>query len=132
MSILTSVQRDGQWVTETVDMQTVLNKAQEPKPVKQSNRIRPPTCGLLTRTVVETELAHFILPVRLRSSHNNDVAFVGVSIHTLTGPSLSVRLTSLRTTMSRFASYDRMDSFRMYCARRTSALGSEMPLFLAA
>lgn len=78
MSVQTTVLRDGEWVTETVGIHTVL-KSLAPKPTKKPKSNKAPTCGLLTRTVVETELVHFILPVRLRSPHRNDVAFVGVS-----------------------------------------------------
>lgn len=78
MSVQTSVLRDGEWVTETVGIHSVL-KSLAPKPAKKPNPNKAPTCGLFTRTVIETELAHFILPVRLRSPHRNDVAFVGVS-----------------------------------------------------
>ncbi|KAH8912545.1 thermotolerance protein [Coniochaeta sp. PMI_546] len=76
MSVQTTVLRDGEWVTETVGIHTVL-KSLAPKPTKKPKSNKAPTCGLLTRTVVETELVHFILPVRLRSPHRNDVAFVG-------------------------------------------------------
>lgn len=76
--IQTTVFRDGQWVTETVNVHAALKSmAKQPAPKLVSQR--PPSCGLLTRTVAESQLAHFILPVRLRSSHQRDVAFVGVS-----------------------------------------------------
>lgn len=78
MDVQTAIFRDGEWVTETVGIQTVL-KAHAPKPAKKPKSIKAPACGLLSRTVVETELTHLILPVRLRSSHHNDVAFIGVS-----------------------------------------------------
>ncbi|KAB5572120.1 mono-functional DNA-alkylating methyl methanesulfonate N-term-domain-containing protein [Coniochaeta sp. 2T2.1] len=76
MSLQTTVLRDGQWVTETVGLHTVL-KSLAPKTSKKPKSIKAPTCGLLTRTVAETGLVHHILPVRLRSTHHNDVAFVG-------------------------------------------------------
>jgi hypothetical protein len=78
MNVQTTVLRDGEWVTETVGIQAVLESL-APKPAKKPRSVKAPMCGLLTRTVVQTELVHLILPVRLRSSHHNDVAFVGVS-----------------------------------------------------
>lgn len=78
MDVQTTVLRDGQWVTETVDIQSVL-KTLAPKPQKKPRPLNAPVCGLLTRTIIESELVHFILPVHLRSPHHNDVAFVGVS-----------------------------------------------------
>lgn len=76
--VQTTVFRDGQWVTESVNVQAVL-KSLAPKPVKKPRLLKAPTCALLTKTVVESQLAHFILSVRLRSLHHNDVAFIGVS-----------------------------------------------------
>ena len=78
MAFQTNVFRGGEWVTETVDVHAVL-KASAPKPAKKQRLLKPPRCGILTRTVVESQLVNWILPVRLRSSHHNDVAFVGVS-----------------------------------------------------
>ena len=77
MNLQSHVLRDGEWVAETVDVQNVL-KSQAPKPAKKPTPAKAPKCGLLTRTVVQTELANYILPVRLRSPTKNDVAFVGV------------------------------------------------------
>lgn len=81
MAFQTNVFRDGAWVTETVDLKTVLSKgsaaaaspAAPPPPT-------PPDCGILTRTVIESPIARWVLPALLRSAHHNDVAFVGVSL----------------------------------------------------
>ncbi|KAI8150765.1 hypothetical protein K4K49_011534 [Colletotrichum sp. SAR 10_70] len=78
MAFQTNVFRDGAWVTETVDLKTVLSKgsaaaaspAAPPPPT-------PPDCGILTRTVIESPIARWVLPALLRSAHHNDVAFVG-------------------------------------------------------
>jgi len=78
MAFQTNVFRGGEWVTETVDVHAVL-KASAPKPLKKQRLLKPPECGVLTRTVVESQLVNSILPVRLRSCDHNDVAFVGVS-----------------------------------------------------
>ncbi|KAK0714621.1 mono-functional DNA-alkylating methyl methanesulfonate N-term-domain-containing protein [Lasiosphaeris hirsuta] len=75
MAFQTNVLRGGEWVTETMTLQTVL-KANNPGQKKQ-RLLKPPQCGLLTRTVVESHLVNSILPIRLRSPQRNDVAFVG-------------------------------------------------------
>jgi len=46
--------------------------------------IEAPVLGILTQTVVPSPLANWILPVRARGSHFNDVAFIGVGTFPLT------------------------------------------------
>ncbi|KAL2267512.1 hypothetical protein VTJ83DRAFT_4789 [Remersonia thermophila] len=78
MAFQTNVFRDGAWVTETVDLRTVLKgQANDQKEFARSDPLEPPCCGILTRTVVESNRAHQILSVRLRSPSHNDLAFVG-------------------------------------------------------
>ncbi|KAK3306628.1 mono-functional DNA-alkylating methyl methanesulfonate N-term-domain-containing protein [Chaetomium strumarium] len=78
MAFQTSVLRGGEWVTETVNLQAVLGaQKQDPKAPTMHDAPKPPRCGLLTRSVVESALANWILPVRLRSPEYNDVAFIG-------------------------------------------------------
>ena len=79
MAFQTSILRDGEWVTETVNLQAALKASATPKPstVSQPNS---PTCGILSRTVVESPIVRWILPVRLRAYTNNDIAFIGVSL----------------------------------------------------
>ncbi|KAK2027677.1 thermotolerance protein [Colletotrichum zoysiae] len=87
MAFQTNVFRNGAWVTETIDLQAVLRgstttvaAAAPPSPPA------PPNCGILTRTIIESPIARWVLPARLRSAHHNDVAFVGdryVSINEL-------------------------------------------------
>lgn len=81
MAFQTNVLRDGQWVTETINLQTVLkasaaNSGALPLPKLTTG----PSRGILTRTVIESPVVHWILPVRLRSANHNDVAFIGVSL----------------------------------------------------
>lgn len=78
MAFQSSVLRDGEWVTETVDIQTALRTSETSKPPVESYTL-PPPCGLLSRTLVESPIVHWILPARLRSKNHNDIAFVGVS-----------------------------------------------------
>lgn len=75
MAFQTSVLRDGAWVTETVDLQTLL-KANSAKASKQPRQLKPAQCGILSQTVIESQIINFILPVRLRSARHNDIVFV--------------------------------------------------------
>lgn len=78
MAFQTNVYRGGEWRTETIDVNTIV-KANKTVPGSKKPRLpRAPQCGLLTRTVVESTLIHFILPVRLRGPQHNDVAFIAV------------------------------------------------------
>jgi hypothetical protein len=80
MAFQTNVLQDGQWVTQTVDLRSVIEASDDPqaRPELQSLH-KPATCGVLTRTVIESPVVHWILPARLRSMQHNDVAFIGVS-----------------------------------------------------
>jgi len=81
MAFQTNVFRDGEWVTETVNLHAVLKSQKAgPKGPTKPDPLKPPQCGLLTRTLVESARANSILPVRLRSPDRNDIAFVGVSL----------------------------------------------------
>ncbi|KAL1838353.1 hypothetical protein VTJ49DRAFT_2784 [Mycothermus thermophilus] len=78
MAFQTNVFRDGAWVTETVDLRSVLKgQNNDQKEFTKRDPPEPPCCGILTRTVVESNRAHQILPVRLRSPDHNDLAFIG-------------------------------------------------------
>lgn len=86
MAFQTNVLRDGQWVTETVDLQAALRASAAEKAAAIPGP-EPPVCGVLTKTIVESPITRWILPVRLRSKSHKDVAFIGVSC---TLPSLIV------------------------------------------
>ncbi|KAL1911049.1 hypothetical protein Sste5344_003222 [Sporothrix stenoceras] len=82
MEIQTDVLRDGEWVTETVTIDDVLkaknnNTSNNKDPVPEPRPDQPPNLGILTRTVVESPVAHWMLPVRLRSAQHMDVAVIG-------------------------------------------------------
>ncbi|KAK3936369.1 mono-functional DNA-alkylating methyl methanesulfonate N-term-domain-containing protein [Diplogelasinospora grovesii] len=77
MAFQTNILRGGEWVTQTVDLQTILKGNATAKGPKRPRLLKPPHCGILSRTVVESELVNSVYPVRLRSSCYNDVAFVG-------------------------------------------------------
>ncbi|CAP70354.1 uncharacterized protein PODANS_3_4370 [Podospora anserina S mat+] len=76
MAFQTNVLRDGQWVTETINVQSIV-KSQQVDAAPQQQVLKPPRCGLLTRTIVESPFINSILPVRIRSPLHNDVAFIG-------------------------------------------------------
>lgn len=79
MAFQTSLLRDGEWVTETVYLQAALKASGASKAVEEPQN-KPPACGLLARTVIDSPIVHWVLPVRLRSKRHNDVAFIGVSV----------------------------------------------------
>lgn len=97
MAFQTNIFRDGEWVTQTVDLDAALRASASTtklpaEAVFPSDR---PPCGILSSTVTESPLVHKILPVRIRSKNHNDVAFIGVGhpahvpVRPLASPSLS-------------------------------------------
>ena len=76
MALQANDSEHGSWVTENVTLQALLS-ANEP-PTTAPEDCRPPECGLLTRTVIESPVVQWILPARTRSAAHNDVAFIGV------------------------------------------------------
>ncbi|KAK3688142.1 mono-functional DNA-alkylating methyl methanesulfonate N-term-domain-containing protein [Podospora appendiculata] len=77
MDFHTSVLRGGEWVTETRNLHEILKANSNAKGSARPRLLKPPQCGILSRTVVESPQVRFILPLRLRSSRDNDVAFIG-------------------------------------------------------
>ncbi|ETS82538.1 hypothetical protein PFICI_04414 [Pestalotiopsis fici W106-1] len=77
MALQTNVFRNGEWVTRTVSPGDLFAAASS-QTIKQPKRLSaPPTYGLLTRTVIESPVFNWVLPVQLRSPKYNDVVFVG-------------------------------------------------------
>ncbi|TPX14965.1 uncharacterized protein E0L32_004795 [Thyridium curvatum] len=77
MALQTNVYRDGAWVTERIDLDAVLKGNIGPNQPSRQRSTRPSKLGLLTRNVIESPIAHWIIPVRIRSATHNDVAFIG-------------------------------------------------------
>ncbi|XWW95079.1 hypothetical protein V2A60_003030 [Cordyceps javanica] len=77
MAFQTNVLRDGQWVTQTVNLQDALDASATEKPRSDPRLPEPPTLGVLTRTVVESPVTRWILPLSIRSSKQQDIAFIG-------------------------------------------------------
>ncbi|PHH71027.1 hypothetical protein CDD80_5568 [Ophiocordyceps camponoti-rufipedis] len=84
MAFQTNVLRDGEWVTETVNIQSALRQqalaaaaagGSAGGPVEQDPE--PSSFGLLSRTVVQSPIVQRVIPVRLRSKLHNDIAFIG-------------------------------------------------------
>ncbi|RFU78399.1 thermotolerance [Trichoderma arundinaceum] len=76
MAFQTRVLRDGEWVTETVNLQAALKASAAPQ-LASEPLPQPPACGILSQTIVESPVVRWVLPVRLRSSTHNDIAFIG-------------------------------------------------------
>ncbi|KAI9736042.1 MAG: hypothetical protein M1818_006218 [Claussenomyces sp. TS43310] len=66
---------DGRWTTQTVDVDTVLKRNVKEEETKKAPKA--PSLGVLTQTVVESPIVHWILPVRLKRDDNQSLAFVG-------------------------------------------------------
>jgi hypothetical protein len=65
----------------TIDVNAVLRHYEQQDRAASRNTVevqRAPVLGLLTQTAIRSPLVHWILPVRLRAQHANDVAFIGV------------------------------------------------------
>ncbi|KAL5316563.1 hypothetical protein ACEPPN_015612 [Leptodophora sp. 'Broadleaf-Isolate-01'] len=80
MALATSSLVDGEWVTRTLDVNTVLRHydQQDRDAVTTLKEVeRAPNLGLLTQTVIRSPLVHWILPIRLRDKESIDVAFIG-------------------------------------------------------
>lgn len=103
MAFQSQVFENGQWVTRTNDLKDIINRnaAAAARPAREIQHA--PQVGIMTRTVVQSPLAHWILSVRLRSSKHHDVAFIGVSTHAHLDYD-HPRLTLHRTTMCKYQS----------------------------
>ncbi|KAH7383734.1 mono-functional DNA-alkylating methyl methanesulfonate N-term-domain-containing protein [Cadophora sp. MPI-SDFR-AT-0126] len=80
MALATNTLVDGEWVTRTLDVNTVLRHydQQDRDAATTLQEVeKAPKLGLLTQTVIRSPLVHWILPARLRDNSKHDVAFVG-------------------------------------------------------
>lgn len=78
MAFQTNVLRGGQWVTETVNLQDALDASASERLPPDSPHPEPPTLGILTKTIVESPVTRWILPLSIRSIKHKDIAFIGV------------------------------------------------------
>ncbi|CAF3504022.1 unnamed protein product [Fusarium graminearum] len=77
MAFQSSVLRDGEWVTQTVSFQDALKASSSVPKTASDQHTEKPACGILSRTIIESPVVHWVLPVLLRSRSNNDLAFIG-------------------------------------------------------
>jgi hypothetical protein len=80
-TISTATLVDGRWVTRSVDVATVVQQNRnDPSELQiQAERSDEAPCyGILTQTVIDSPIAHWILPVRLERNANLLAAFIGV------------------------------------------------------
>ncbi|KAI0537693.1 mono-functional DNA-alkylating methyl methanesulfonate N-term-domain-containing protein [Xylaria digitata] len=75
-SLQTHVFENDGWVTRTVTAAELVGANSRPR-VEALAPPKPPTYGILTRTIIESPVLRWVLPVQLRSSNFNDVALVG-------------------------------------------------------
>ncbi|KAI1142112.1 hypothetical protein F5Y05DRAFT_369712 [Hypoxylon sp. FL0543] len=78
MSLQTYVLENDEWVARTVSADELMRDNAAPlRKTGRQSLSKPPTCGLLTRTVIESPVIRWVLPVQLRSARYNDVALIG-------------------------------------------------------
>ncbi|OTB00057.1 hypothetical protein M426DRAFT_15804 [Hypoxylon sp. CI-4A] len=78
MSIQTHVLENNEWVSRMVTADELMRtNASSTRKTGRRSLSKAPTCGLLTRTIVESPVIRWVLPVQLRSSRYNDVALIG-------------------------------------------------------
>lgn len=76
-SVQTHVFENNEWVTQTITTDELIRPPVSWPRVPMTLPSKP-TYGVLTRTVIESPINRWVLPVQLRSSRYNDVALVGV------------------------------------------------------
>jgi len=83
MALQTATVVNGEWTTQTLDVNAILQHYNEEDRQAMTSAAqdveKAPVLGLLTQTVLRSPLAHWILPVHLRGTEYDDVAFIGVS-----------------------------------------------------
>ncbi|KAI1498641.1 mono-functional DNA-alkylating methyl methanesulfonate N-term-domain-containing protein [Biscogniauxia marginata] len=77
-SLQSYVLENDQWVARTISAEELMrDNGASRKRMGRQPPLKPPTCGLLTRTIIDSPIIRWVLPVQLRSSRYNDVALVG-------------------------------------------------------
>ena len=73
---------NGTWTRRNVDLDYVLAANQEPESRSEQHVHieRPPTVGVMTRTIAHSPNIRWIVPARMRFKDKNDVLFVGVRL----------------------------------------------------
>ncbi|KAI1765486.1 hypothetical protein GGR53DRAFT_465312 [Hypoxylon sp. FL1150] len=77
MSLQTFVLENDEWVSRMVTADELMRESgSSSRKAGRSAPSKPPTCGVLTRTIVDSPVIRWVLPVQLRSSRYNDVALI--------------------------------------------------------
>lgn len=109
MSVPTEIVENGRWVIRFDDSDRVPARNQEQlaessKPKKQFLNVpKPPSLGVLTRTLVKTPVLKWIIPARIRHQTKNDVLFISAD-------SVEIREAHGNYTLDHVASKDDFDS----------------------
>ncbi|KAK8011479.1 mono-functional DNA-alkylating methyl methanesulfonate N-term-domain-containing protein [Apiospora arundinis] len=77
MALQHNVFEGGRWVTRPLDPLELFRETTAAKPKARPRPAEPPNYGILTRTIIDSPVIRWVLPVHLRSSRNHDVAFIG-------------------------------------------------------
>ncbi|KAI1083620.1 mono-functional DNA-alkylating methyl methanesulfonate N-term-domain-containing protein [Whalleya microplaca] len=76
-SLQTYVLENDQWVARTISAEELMRERTAPRQrMGRQPPSKPPTCGLLTKTVIESPVVRWVLPVQLRCARYNDVALI--------------------------------------------------------
>ncbi|ORY64894.1 thermotolerance protein [Pseudomassariella vexata] len=79
MALQQNVYENGGWVTRTLTPQELFREARKPKEKQRKQPLTPRSYGILNKTVIDSPVIRWVLPVQIRSPRNNDVAFIGDS-----------------------------------------------------
>ena len=106
MSIHTNVLENGRWVTRSADPYSIWFRSRHPEPQQAKPLGKPPKApdaGILTRTLVRSQVVKWILPARIRHSNKNDVLYI-------TAESVEVKEAHDDYTLHHVATKDDFDS----------------------
>lgn len=82
MSLQTNVFENGRWVTRNIDPYRIRAQnmdaagPKEKNPLARPGPTKPPSLGLLTKTLVRSSVIKWIIPARVRHQNKNDVIFI--------------------------------------------------------
>lgn len=84
MSIQTNVLEHGEWVTRTLTADELMrDQGTSRRGIGRQPPSKPPMCGLLTRTIMDSPVVLWTLPIKIRPSNQNDIALIGVRVSCL-------------------------------------------------
>lgn len=106
MSIQTNVLENGEWVTRTLTTDELMRgDGISRRRIGRQPPSKPPMCGLLTRTIMDSPVVHWTLPIKIRPSNQNDIALIGVCVLNLyLLPLIIPKATSLASHMRNLTS----------------------------